>query len=206
VTKIINAKYKVSRRLGKSIWGDSKDPVHSRNYKPGQHGMSGNTGKPSDYGLHLHAKQMVKAHYGRVTEKQFRNAFKTASKMKGNTAENFANLLERRIDMVVYRMNLAPSIFTARQLVSHGHITVNSKRVTIASLLLKDGDVVSLHQSSKQLIISLESVQKSLRSIPEYMNFDKDQVSGTFVRAPLISEIPYPFQADFNKIVEFYSR
>jgi len=93
VTKIIKAKYKASRRLGTSIWGDGKDPFYTRNFRPGQHGPRGRV-KTSDYGAHLQAKQIVKNHYGRVTEKQFRNTFKIAAKMKGNTAENLAGLLE----------------------------------------------------------------------------------------------------------------
>jgi len=205
VTKIIKAKYKASRRLGKSIWGDAKDPVNTKNYRPGQHGPTGRV-KTSDYGIHLHAKQIVKSHYGRVTEKQFRNTFALATKMKGNTAENFAGLLEKRIDMVVYRLNLAPSIFAARQLVSHKHVKLNGKKVNIASLRVKEGDVIELKDSSKQIIICAESAKKIERSVPGYLSLDADAMSGVFVRTPSISDIPYPFQADFNKIVELYSR
>lgn len=205
MTKIIKAKYKASRRLGKSIWGDAKDPVNTKNYRPGQHGPTGRV-KTSDYGIHLHAKQIVKSHYGRVTEKQFRNTFALATKMKGNTAENFAGLLEKRIDMVVYRLNLAPSIFAARQLVSHKHVKLNGKKVNIASLRVKEGDVIELKDSSKQIIICAESAKKIERSVPGYLSLDADAMSGVFVRTPSISDIPYPFQADFNKIVELYSR
>ncbi len=205
MTKIIKAKYKASRRLGKSIWGDAKDPVNTKNYRPGQHGPTGRV-KTSDYGIHLHAKQIVKSHYGRVTEKQFRNTFALATKMKGNTAENFAGLLEKRIDMVVYRLNLAPSIFAARQLVSHKHVKLNGKKVNIASLRVKEGDIIELKDSSKQIIICAESAKKIERSVPGYLSLDADAMSGVFVRTPSISDIPYPFQADFNKIVELYSR
>lgn len=205
VTKIIKAKYKASRRLGKSVWGDAKDPFNTKNYRPGQHGPSGRP-KTSDYGTHLQAKQLVKAHYGRITEKQFRNTFTLANKMKGNTAENFAGLLEKRIDMVVYRLNLAPSIFAARQLVSHKHVKLNGKKVNIPSLRVKEGDVIELKDSSKQIVICAESAQKLERSVPNYLSLDADSMSGTFVRTPSISDIPYPFEADFNKIVELYSR
>jgi small subunit ribosomal protein S4 len=205
VTKIIKAKYKVSRRLGKSVWGDAKDPFNTKNYRPGQHGPTGRV-KTSDYGTHLQAKQLVKAHYGRVTEKQFRNTFDLANKMKGNTAENFAGLLEKRIDMVVYRLNLAPSIFAARQLVSHKHVKLNGKKVNIASLKVKEGDLIELKDSSKQIIICAEAAKKVERSVPGYLTLDADAMSGTFARTPSISDIPYPFQADFNKIVELYSR
>jgi small subunit ribosomal protein S4 len=185
VTKIVKAKYKVSRRLGTSIWGDGKDPFHTKNYRPGQHGPTGRV-KTSDYGDHLHAKQIVKAHYGRVTEKQFRNTFILANKMKGNTAENFAGLLEKRLDMIVYRMNLAPTIFAARQLVSQG-------------------DNIELKDSAKQVVVYMESAQKQERTVPEYLSMDSGTMSGIFVRTPMISDIPYPFEANFGKIIEYYS-
>ena len=204
MTKIIKSKYKASRRLGKSIWGDSKDPFHTRNFRPGQHGPTGRV-KTSDYGLHLHAKQSVKAHYGRITEKQFKNTFMLANKMKGNTAENFASLLEQRLDMVVYRMNLAPTIFAARQLVSHGHVTLNGKKVNIPSQRITVGDKVEFKDRSKQIVVYLESAQKQERMVPEYLSMDPGKMSGEFLRKPMISDIPYPFEANFGKIVEYYS-
>jgi len=204
VTKIVKSKYKASRRLGTSIWGDGKDPFHTRNFRPGQHGPTGRV-KTSDYGLHLHAKQSVKAHYGRVTEKQFKNTFMLANKMKGNTAENFAGLLERRLDMVVYRMNLAPTIFAARQLVTHGHVTLNGKKVNIPSQRLKEGDKVEFKDASKQIAVYMESAQKQERMVPEYLSMDPGKMSGEFLRIPMISDIPYPFEANFGKIVEYYS-
>jgi small subunit ribosomal protein S4 len=204
VTKIIKSKYKASRRLGTSIWGDGKDPFHTRNFRPGQHGPTGRV-KTSDYGAHLQAKQTVKNHYGRVTEKQFRNTFKIATKMKGNTAENFAGLLESRLDMVVYRMNLAPTIFAARQLVSHCNVRLNGKKVNIASLRLKAGDKVELKDSAKQIVVYMESAQKQERTVPEYLTMDPGTMSGEYVRVPMISDIPYPFEANFGKIIEYYS-
>jgi len=204
VTKIIKSKYKASRRLGTSIWGDGKDPFHTRNFRPGQHGPTGRV-KTSDYGIHLHAKQIVKNHYGRVTEKQFRNTFKIATKMKGNTAENFAGLLESRLDMVVYRMNLAPTIFAARQLVSHCNVKLNGKKVNIPSLRLKAGDKVELKDSAKQIVVYMESAQKQERTVPEYLTMDPGTMSGEYVRTPMISDIPYPFEANFGKIIEYYS-
>jgi small subunit ribosomal protein S4 len=204
VTKIIKAKYKVSRRLGTSIWGDGKDPFHTKNYRPGQHGPTGRV-KTSDYGLHLQAKQILKAHYGRVTEKQFSNTFKLAAKMKGNTAENFAGLLEQRLDMIVYRMNLAPSIFAARQLVSHNHIRLNGKKVNIPSQRLNVGDKIELKDRSKQIPTFIETAQKQERTVPEYLSVDPGKMSGEVMRIPMISDIPYPFEPNFGKIVEYYS-
>lgn len=204
MTKIVKSKYKASRRLGTSIWGDSKDPFHTRNFRPGQHGPTGRV-KTSDYGDHLHAKQVVKAHYGRVTEKQFKNIFDLANKMKGNTAENFAGLLEQRLDMVIYRMNLAPTIFAARQLVSHGHIRLNDKKVNIPSQRLQEGDKIEMKEASKQIAVCMEAAQKLVRTVPEYLAMDPGSMSGQFVRTPMISDIPYPFEANFGKIVEYYS-
>lgn len=206
MTKIIASKYKASRRLGVSIWGNAKDPFNKKNYRPGQHGLNPTAGKPSSYGLHLHAKQRIKAHYGRINERQFRNLFALATKMKGNTGENFIGLLERRLDSVVYRMNFAATIFGARQLVSHGHILINGKKVNIPSYRLKEGDVVELKTSSREVLPIVESLGKMERRIPDYITFDSSAFKGTFARIPTISDVPYPFQPEVHLIVELYSR
>lgn len=206
MTKIIQSKYKASRRLGVSIWGGAKDPFNKKNYRPGQHGLNPTAGKPSDYGTHLHAKQRIKAHYGRINERQFRNIFNLAAKMKGNTGENFISLLERRLDAVVYRMNLASTIFGSRQLVSHGHIRVNGKKVNIPSYKLKEGDVVELKESSKATTPIVEAVTKMERRIPDYITFDPSAFKGTFARIPAISDVPYPFEPEVHMVVELYSR
>ena len=206
MTKIIQSKYKASRRLGVSIWGNAKDPFNKKNYRPGQHGQNPTAGKPSSYGLHLHAKQRIKAHYGRINERQFRNTFDLASKMKGNTAENFIGLLERRLDAVVYRMNFSGTIFGSRQLVSHGHILVNGKRVNIPSYKLKEGDVVELKEASRQVTPVMEAVTKMERRVPDYITFDPSAFKGVFARIPAISDVPYPFQPEVHLVVELYSR
>lgn len=205
MTKIVNAKYKASRRLGVTIWGDGKDPFNKRNYKPGQHGTNTMI-KVSDYGLHLRAKQRLKSHYGRINEKQFRKFFKEAVRRKGNTGENFVALLESRLDTAVYRLTLAPSIFSARQLVSHGHVLVNGKRVNIPSYILKIGDEVELKASSKQLPVVLESLAKGERRVPDYYGFDNESAKGKFLRLPITSDVPYPFEPDVHLVVEFYSK
>lgn len=204
MTRIINSKYKVSRRLGVSIWGESKDAFNTRNYRPGQHGQNTMI-KTSDYGLHLKAKQRLKCHYGRVNEKQFKNIFALAQKMKGNTGENFVALLESRLDAVVYRMNIGPTIFAARQLVSHGHIKVNGKKADIASMKLKEGDKIELKESSKEMPLILESISKQ-RGVPGYLSFDTSSLTGQFLRTPVISDVPYPFEPEVNLVIEFYSR
>lgn len=205
MTKIINSKYKASRRLGVSLWGDSKDAFNTRNYRPGQHGQN-SVVKTSDYGLHLKAKQKLKCHYGRINEKQFRNTFTLAQKMKGNTGENFIALLERRLDAVIYRMNIAPTIFAARQFVAHGHIKVNGKKVNIPSIRLKEGDVIELKELAKQIPVILETTSKQGNIVPSYLTFDSNSLSGQFVRIPVISDVPYPFEPEVHLVVELYSR
>jgi small subunit ribosomal protein S4 len=205
VTKIVSSKYKASRRLGVSLWGDSKDAFNTRNYRPGQHGQNTMI-KTSDYGLHLKAKQRLKCHYGRINEKQFRNIFALAKKMKGNTGENFIGLLESRLDTVVYRMNIVSTIFAARQLVSHGHIKVNGRKADIASMRLKEGDVVELKDSTKQMAVVLESVSKQGQTAPSYLSFDATSFSGKFIRVPVLSDVPYPFEPEVNLVIELYSR
>ncbi len=203
MTKIIKSKYKASRRLGVSLWGDSKDAFNKKNYRPGQHGQSA-LPKASDYGLHLKAKQKLKFHYGRVNEKQFRNIFINAKKMKGNTGENFVGLLERRIDTIVYRLGLAPTIFAARQLVSHGHIKINGKRVNIPSCAVKEGDAIELKESSKQIALIANSLTKQSRT-PSYLSFEPSTMTGKFLRVPTIEDVPYPFDPEVHLVVELYS-
>ncbi|MCC8397814.1 MAG: 30S ribosomal protein S4 [Rickettsia endosymbiont of Labidopullus appendiculatus] len=204
MTKITSSKYKASRRLGVSLWGDSKDAFNTRNYRPGQHGQNSMV-KTSDYGVHLKAKQKLKCHYGRINEKQFRNTFTLAQKMKGNTGENFIALLERRLDAVIYRMNIAPTIFAARQFVTHGHIKVNGKKVDIPSMKLKEGDVIELKESAKQIPIILETATKQENTVPGYLTFDAHSLSGKFVRIPVISDVPYPFEPEVHLVIELYS-
>lgn len=205
MTKIISSKYKASRRLGVSLWGDSKDAFNTRNYRPGQHGQNTMV-KTSDYGVHLKAKQNLKCHYGRINEKQLRNTFALAQKMKGNTGENFIGLLERRLDAIIYRMNIAPTIFAARQFVTHGHIKVNGKKVDIPSMRLKQGDVIELKESAKQIPVILETASKQENTIPGYLTFDAHSLSGKFVRIPVISDVPYPFEPEVPLVIELYSR
>src|SRR5579862_9699103 len=151
MTKRAESKYKIDRRLGVNLWGRPKSPVNRREYGPGQHGQRRK--KPSDYGIQLMAKQKLKGYYGNIGERQFRRYYAEASRRKGDTSENMIELLERRLDMVVYRMKFVPTVFAARQLVSHGHVKVNGRRVTIPSYSVKDGDVVELKDKLKELTI-----------------------------------------------------
>ena len=153
MTKRIAAKYKIDRRLGCNLWGRPKSPFNKRNSRPGQHGTVGHRRKISDYGTQLFAKQKLRFYYGDLTEKQFRNIYKKASNIKGDTSQILIELLERRLDAIVYRMKFVPTIFAARQLVNHGHVKVNGKRVNIPSYTVKDGDEISLKIKASKLIL-----------------------------------------------------
>lgn len=205
MSKRDNVKYKISRRIGESLWGRGKDPVNRRSYAPGQHGQSRRR-KLSDFGTQLLAKQKLKGYYGNITEKQFRRIYGEATRMKGDTSENLVGLLERRLDTVVYRMCIVPTVFAARQFINHGHIKVNGKRVKIPSYRLKDGDVIELKEASRQVPMVLESLQNPERDIPDYIQMDVANFKATFLRAPSFTDIPYPVQMEPNLVIEFYSR
>jgi small subunit ribosomal protein S4 len=162
--------------------------------------------KISDYGNQLLAKQKLKSYYANMTEKQFRKAYETATKRKGDTAENLVGLLERRLDVVVYRMNLAHTMQQARQMVSHGHVQVNGRRVTIPSYLVREGDSVGVVERSKDKLMVQDALQNRERDVPEYIDMDDKALKATFVRTPKMSDVPYPVQMEPNLVIEYYSR
>lgn len=204
MTKRTSSKYKLDRRMGENIWGRPKSPVNRRDYGPGQHGQR-RKGKLSDYGLQLRAKQKLKGYYGDVTEKQFKRAYSEAAAMKGDTSQNLIGLLEQRLDMVVYRAKFTPTIFAARQLVSHGHVRVNGVKCNVASRKVQPGDEVSLSDKAKEMLLVIEAQSLPEREIPEYVTPDgTDKV--TYVRVPTLDEVPYPVTMEPNLVVEFYSR
>ena len=205
MTKRVEAKYKINRRLGVNLWGRAKSPVNKKAYGPGQHGQRRKS-KPTDYGVQLMAKQKLKGYYGNIGEKQFRRYYQEAMRRKGDSSENLIELLERRLDTVVYRMKFAITPFAARQFVNHGHVLVNGKRVNIPSYLLRDGDQVEVKEKSKQLAVVLDAVQSTERDVPEYLEVDHRAMRGRFLRAPKLSDVPYPVQMEPNLVVEFYSR
>lgn len=202
--KRLSAKFKIDRRLGCNLWGRAKSPINNRNYAPGQHGM--NRKKPTDYGIQLLAKQKLRGYYGNIQEKQFRRIYEKAMRMRGDTSENIIGLLERRLDAVVYRMKLAPSVFAARQLINHGHIKVNGKMLNIGSYSVAEGDEIELAADMKQNNIVLASVQSTEREIPAYIEMDNATFKGRFVNVPKLSDVPYPVVMEPNLVVEFYSR
>jgi len=204
MTKRVEAKYKICRRLGVNLWGRPKRHLGNREYGPGQHGQRRR--KPTDFGTQLMAKQRIKGYYGNITERQFRKIYEEAARRKGDTGETLVELLERRLDSVVYRMKLALTVFAARQLVNHGHIRVNGRKVNIGSYRVKDGDSIEVKGRSKQLGIILEAQQSNERDVPDYIQFDSGDLKGTFVRGPKLADVPYPVQMEPKQVVEFYSR
>jgi small subunit ribosomal protein S4 len=204
VTKRLESKYKINRRLGVNLWGRSKSPISKRDYGPGQHGQRRK--KPSDFGVQLMAKQKLKGYYGNISEKQFQKYYEEAVRRKGDTSENLIELLERRLDTVIYRMKFAVTPFAARQFVSHGHLLVNGKRVNIASYLVANDDVIEVRDKSKQLAVLLDAAQSGERDIPEYIEVDHRAMKGRYLRAPKLADVPFPVQMEPNLVVEYYSR
>ncbi len=205
MTKRIRAKHKIDRRLGQNIWGRSKSPLNKRESRPGQHGER-RAGKLSDYGQQLRAKQKLKGYYGNIGERQFNSIYKEASSMKGSTSEMLIGLLERRLDAVVYRAKFVPTVFAARQIVSHGHITVNGRKVNVASFRCRVGDVIEMKEKSRQLTVVLEAIKSSERDVPDYIEVDHNKMTAKFNRIPLLSDVPFPVTMEPNLVVEFYSR
>ncbi len=205
MTKRTQAKYKIDRRMGENIWGRPKSPVNSREYGPGQHGQ-GRRSKLSDFGIQLRAKQKLKGYYGDITEKQFKRIYKDADKMRGDTGAFLVGLLESRLDALVYRAKFVPTIFSARQFVNHGHVTVNGKKVNIPSYRVKVGDVVEIREKSRQIPMVIQGIASNERDVPEYLALENNGTKVTFLRVPQLDEIPYPVQMEPNLIVEFYSR
>jgi small subunit ribosomal protein S4 len=192
--------WKLSRRLGISLSGTGKE-LARRPYAPGQHGPNQRK-KLSEYGIQLQEKQKLRLMYG-MNEKQFRNLFVRSGKIKGIHGENFMKLLESRLDNLVFRLGLARTRAQARQLVVHGHITVNGKKVDRPAYQVAIGDVISLREKSRSLTIVKEALEDRTFT-PEYVSFDANKLEGTFNRLPDRSELP----AEINEtlIVEFYSR
>ena len=198
------AKDTIDRRMGQNVWGRPKSPVNTRAYGPGQHGQRRK--KPTDYGIQLMAKQKLKGYYGSIGERQFRGLYQEASRRRGDTSENLVGLLEQRLETIVYRAKFVPTVFAARQLVNHGHIKVNGKRVNIGSFRCKEGDVVEVKEKSRDLALVLSAVQLNERDVPQYIDADHKKMSAKFVRVPQLTDIPYPVTMEPHLVVEFYSR
>ena len=205
MTKRHESKHKVDRRLRVNLWGRPKSPFNSRNYPPGQHGKS-RRGKPSDYGTQLEAKQKMKFYYGNMNERQFRNIYRKAIQKKGNTTENLVSFLESRLDTVIYRAKFASTVFSARQLINHGHIKVNGKKVNIPSYKVKAEDTIEVKDKSKDIANIIGALASKEREVPEYIQLDEKNKKAKLVRIPKFSEVPYPTIMEPNLVIEYYSR
>jgi small subunit ribosomal protein S4 len=205
MTKRVEAKHKLDRRMGQNIWGRPKSPVNRREYGPGQHGQR-RKGKLSDFGIQLRAKQKLKGYYANISEKQFRGIYAEAIRMKGDSGAHLIGLLERRLDAVIYRAKFVPTVFAARQFVNHGHIKVNGRRVNIASFRVKVGDLVEVKDASKQLALVMEATGLPERDVPDYIEVDHTKMTAKLARVPTITEVPYPVQMEPHLVVEYYSR
>jgi small subunit ribosomal protein S4 len=204
MTKRTESKYKIDRRLQVNLWGRAKSPLNKREYGPGQHGQRRK--KPSDYGVQLMAKQKLKGYYGNISEKQFRKYYEEAMRRKGDNGENLIGILESRLDTIVYRMKLAITPFAARQLVSHGHLSINGRRVTVASYMVKVGDKIEVRSKSKDIAVIKEATESAERDVPDYIDIDHSKYVGELKRIPGLKDVPYPVQMEPNLVVEFYSR
>ncbi len=205
MTKRINSKHKVDRRLKVNLWGRPKSPFNTRNYPPGQHGQN-KKGKPTDYGIQLNAKQKLKSYYGNINERQFRNVYRKALRKKGDTTENLVGLLETRLDTVIYRAKFAPTVFSARQLINHGHFRVNKKKVNISSYTVKENDLIEVKDKSKGLTIIEGCLSSKERDVPEYIQHDSKNKTAKLVRVPKFADIPYPTVMEPKLVIEYYSR
>ena len=200
MARYTGSSYKQARRVGFSITETGKE-LAKRPYGPGQHGKD-RKGKLSDYGTQLKEKQKVRFMYG-LNERQFRKTFDEASKLQGIHGTNFLRLLESRLDNLVYRAGFASTRSGARQLVNHGHVTVNGKKVDIPSYRVKVGDVISLKEDDKNLKVVEEALSKITKRV-DFINYDENKKEATFVRLPERNEL----NADINEavIVEFYNK
>ena len=198
------SKHKIDRRLGVNLWGRSKSPLNARSYAPGQHGQRRK--KPTDFGIQLMAKQKLKGYYGNIGEKQFKKYYVEAARRRGDTGQTLIGLLESRLDAVLYRAKLAPTVFAARQLINHGHVLLNGKRCNIASVMLKPGDTLQLRDKVRDIPAVLDALASVERDVPEYVEANHDKRTASLVRVPTLDDVPYPVQMEPNLVVEYYSR
>jgi small subunit ribosomal protein S4 len=199
-----SAKHKIDRRLGVNLWGRAKSPFNKRQTGPGQHGA--NRGKLSDYGTQLRAKQKLKGYYGNIGERQFRRYYHEAIRLRGDSGQHLIGLLEQRLDAIVYRAKFVPTVFAARQFVSHGHVSINGKRITTPSYQVKEGDVIEVREKSRQMAMYILATELAERDVPEYIQVDHKAGKATFLRIPKIEDVPYAVQMEPNLVIEFYSR
>jgi small subunit ribosomal protein S4 len=196
-------KNRIARRFAANIFGKARNPLLHKQHPPGQHGAKRK--KKSDFGMQLDERQKLKAVYGMISQKQLVNTYHKALKLKGNTAQLLSEFLECRLDNIVYRLRFAASIFGAQQLVSHGHIQVDGKKVDRRSFLVRPGMVVSIKPASRQMKAIQLSQEYGNREIPEYLLLEDDKCAGKLVSSPQIDQISYPLPINIPRVCEFLS-
>lgn len=194
-------KNRIARRFGTNIFGRARNPLLHKPNPPGVHGARRR--KKSDYGLQLEEKQKLKAIYGMLSEKQLVGYYNKALRKTGNTAQHLAEMLECRLDNIVYRLKFASTIFGAHQLVSHGHILVDGKKVDRRSFQVKPGMVISIKEKSRKMKAINESLDGASRAVPEYLSLARDQFSGQLMAAPLQEQMPWPIEINLPEICDF---
>jgi len=201
MARYIGNKNRIARRFGANIFGKARNPLLHKPNPPGVHGARRR--KKSDYGVQLEEKQKLKAIYGMLSEKQLVKYYKEALRIAGNTAQNLAEMLECRLDTMVYRLNFGASIFAAQQLVAHGHVLVNGKKVDRRSFQVKPGMVISIREKSRKVKAIVESIEGTRREIPEYLTLDKGNMSGQLMAKPLQEQMPWPIEIRLPEICDF---
>lgn len=201
MARYTGCKNRIARRFGANLFGRSRNPLLHRPNPPGVHGARRR--KKSDYGLQLEEKQKLKAIYGMLSEKQLVRYYKKALTTEGNTAQLLAELLECRLDTIVYRLKFAMTIFSAQQLVSHGHILVNGKRVDRRSFQVKPGMVISVKEGSQKSKPVQDGLTSPMRSVPEYLSQDADRCSGQLLAMPTQELMPWPIEIDLHEVCDF---
>lgn len=194
-------KNRIARRFGTNIFGRARNPLLHKPNPPGVHGARRR--KKSDYGLQLEEKQKLKAVYGMLSEKQLVAYYKKALNKTGNTAQHFAEILECRLDNIVYRLKFANTIFGAHQLVSHGHILVNGKKVDRRSFIVSPGMVISVKEKSRAMKSIVEALANPSRTVPEYLSSDPANQSGQLLASPLQEQMPWPIEINLPGICDF---
>ncbi len=194
-------KNRIARRFGANIFGRVRNPLLHKSSPPGMHGAKRK--KKSDFGVQLEEQQKLKAVYGMLTRAQLTRYFKDAARSQGNTPNLFIERLECRLDTIVYRLKLAPTIFAAQQLVSHGHVLVNGKKVDRRSFFVRPGMVISIKPKSQNMLIIKQSIENLTVELPEYLSSDPAKFSGQLLISPAIDQVPFPFPINVPLICEF---
>lgn len=201
MARYIGSKNRVARRFGVNIFGRARNPLLHKPNPPGQHGARRR--KKSDYGLQLEEKQKLKAIYGMLSEKQLVRYYKKALRLEGNTASHLAEMLECRLDNIVYRLKFASTIFGAHQLVSHGHILVDGKKVDRRSFQVKPGMVISIKEKSRKNKAIANALENPNRNVPDYLSLNKDSFSGELTAKPATEQMPWPLEINLPGICDF---